>query len=133
MGDEERQELTLKIKSIDDCLRELLIEIRGDDELDIDGLKQHLRHVRNRTDQCEVDLRGLKKDFNRMKVERIKIIAWASGIATCAGLVATWFLKFMPVLKKALILIAFLFFVYNASRHYGELTQGGLKEMSGRV
>ena len=59
-------------------LRQLKTAITGDPILKVDGMHQHVDSIRRKVDRLETDVKALKSD-------KVKIIAWASGLAAGIG------------------------------------------------
>lgn len=82
MSEELVQKLVLEVQTLRQDLRSLMTAVMGDPKFKVDGMQQHI-------DQISDDLDALKKDVHSLKTDRIKIVAWVSGIAAGCSVAGT--------------------------------------------
>lgn len=87
MSDEEIQRLILEIKSVRKDLQSINLAVLGDPEMGLDGMRQHIDAIRK-------DVEELKKDVHGLKNDRVKIIAWVSGIAAGCSVAGTKLIEY---------------------------------------
>ena len=74
MSENVSHQLMLEMQSIRQDLKSLMVAVMGDPKFNIDGMQQHIDQIGVKVCQLEKDVRGLKTD-------RVKIVAWVSGLA----------------------------------------------------
>ena len=87
MNDEQIQKIILEIQSLRQDVKSFNLAMLGDPELGIDGMRQHVDVIRK-------DVETLKRDVHGLKNDRIKIVAWVSGIAAGCSVAGTKIMEY---------------------------------------
>lgn len=80
MSDDEKNRLTIEVQGLRSELQEVLLAIKGNEDLKLDGMVQHIEVMNQRLQILEVDVKSLKSD-------KIKLKAWIAGLATGGGFI----------------------------------------------
>jgi|DEB0MinimDraft_3_1074331.scaffolds.fasta_scaffold185880_2 hypothetical protein len=88
MPDEIINQVIDEIRGFRDDLRSLKVAVMGDPSLRVDGMQQRIDHIAKEVGSLKKDVQGLKND-------RVKVVAWVSGIAAGCSVAGTklveWF------------------------------------------